>query len=232
MSMSYRGKHSVCFWHGSPLSYEFSSYPGDSSKYSGWTGLTFNLDTEHAGNGKSYAITLPEGEQTLPSELVLDTLSVYTDGTNYTNGMKVIVLDANKTVVGVSSGATISGDSGWRTLTFDFTYATNAVTLSTGTQYYVMWARSTRDQVSEALVGTTLNSFTQYTPNADKLRVAYSSTYTTSEDVGLGYSQGTSSTYITPAVTITTHAVSVPEPATGTLSLLALAGLCGHRRRK
>lgn len=49
-----------------------------------------------------------------------------------------------------------------------------------------------------------------------------------SED-GLWYHGGE---YISSFAALNAHATFVPEPATGTLSLLALAGLCARRRRK
>lgn len=199
-------------------------------------GLVFDID---AGNGYRKDVTGPEG-YAAQQELALQTITLgigdIADGTN-------IVLMGN--LVGTAVEATGTGDllayiaysdiqKSSNEATLDF--STLGVTLTQGESYRLFF---TATDFSSTETGTqiTINdsnkahiTMSGYQGGGDTTQRAHLGF------LGSGLGPGLNQAW-TPVVSMVVAAVdsgetNVPEPATCTLSLLALAGLCARRRRK
>lgn len=163
------------------------------------------------------------------------------------NGTLLILADSDNKFLASSNTATLKeishvSDWGWDYTRPFATYTSfmdkdeKAVTLNVGTQYRLFVTTETKldnffKSGDEALSLDYVN-----TP---VLFACGKGTYDTGTVTNLGFLTNTANLALTaqgyaPLVGITVSPVSapVPEPATGTLSLLALAGLAARRRRK
>ena len=170
----------------------------------------------------------------------------------------IIVTDADGLVLGYSTEAGATGSKSGKTIwndqglayTRDFTTWSSIVdaadiskslTLSLGSQYCVYFA--TENQISDVrdlLVGAALgigDPVNVLTYQGDSLytrvRLSAIGSYATTSVAEYAFMNG--GTYqgseYAPYMGVTVQNQNVPEPTTGTLSLLALAGLCIRRRK-
>lgn len=184
--------------------------------------------------GDTYQLTSIElADRNLHSTALKDTL--------------LILADANNKFMASSGIATLNdakhdSDWGWDYTRPFATYTSfldkddKAVTLNVGTQYRLF---VTTEEKLESFFQSGVDTLSINDVNTPDLFACGKGTYDTDTVTNLGFLTKTANLALTaqgyaPLVGITVSPVSapVPEPATGTLSLLALAGLAARRRRK
>ena len=115
--------------------------------------------------------------------------------------------------------------------TYGTTLATTASPLTAGSNYTVVLDVVYNDTEKNYTTSLTLKG-----SDGVKIGNTATSTYTFQESNVISHlytacGQGEATSWSAPSVTLKTSGVLVPEPATATLSLLALAGLAARRRR-
>lgn len=168
-------------------------------------------------------------------------------GTTDLNNTLLILADASNKFLASSNIATVKSishvsDWGWDYTRPFATYTSfldkddKAVTLNVGTQYRLFVTTETK---LENFFQSGDEALSLDYVNTPSLFACGKGAYDTGTVTNLGFLTNTASLALTaqgyaPLVGITVSPVSapVPEPATGTLSLLALAGLAARRRRK
>lgn len=196
----------------------------------GYQGVIFTLNPINDTGRFEYDL----GNYTMPSVLELTSITI-TGRTGYSNSdLQMVVIDDNtKKIVGISSGTAQGFDSTDSDMTFTFSgveLSTKASSATNSMWYRAFFVKSTTAE-SLTLGGTVSNA------NATSVNLmAQGPGYSTTGNGGgadwgfVNVSSGVQSTDYVPVMTITTKVI--PEPATATLSLLALAGLAARRRRK
>ncbi len=206
-------------------------------------GFTFKLSTDDltASAGSDSPAT-----NTLTGTYVMDSITVKGStsqgGANVTYGL--VVVDASNTVLGISDVKTSASN---RSLTFTLSAAGGgSLTLDAATSYRFLTVSEdvinyvTQAGMTYAAGGTTATAATLSGTTISKglkapgMRV--NSGAAASDDFRLiSGSNGTSTMnyfVVIDDISISPVTAAVPEPATATLSLLALAGLAARRRRK
>lgn len=174
-------------------------------------------------------------------------LAARNGGTTDLNNTLLILADASNKFLASSNIATVSKpnhkeDWGWDYTRPFATYTSfldkdeKAVTLNVGTQYRLFV--STEEKL-ESFFQSGVDTLSINYVETPALFACGNNAYDTDTVTNLGFLSKDASLALTsqgyaPLVGITVSPVSapVPEPATGTLSLLALAGLAARRRRK
>ena len=163
-------------------------------------------------------LTLGSEIEEIPSVVSLDSFSFQVRGSASHNGLWAAVLDADNTIIGVSTSS--ASASGLQMLTFNF----SDVQLSTTETYKIVATASqlTTNSILSNSDGSLRTFAVALTQTGDSTKAANLGVLNSSNIDTLA------STAYMPFVRII---VSIPEPATATLSLLALAGLAARRRR-
>lgn len=194
----------------------------------------------------------------LTSTVTLTSLMIAADNNTAIADKSLIVTDNSGLVLGFSNEAGITsqlkgkeiwGDTGldytrnfttWSSIV-DAADFSKPLTLSLDTQYCVYFA--TEDQIGDLpdlLIGAAMgwidpvNVLTyQGDPLYTRVRLATIGEYDAGSAAEYTFKNGTSfpSQAWAPYMSVTVQHINVPEPTTGTLSLLALAGLCIRRRK-
>ncbi|MBQ8478952.1 MAG: PEP-CTERM sorting domain-containing protein [Akkermansia sp.] len=137
------------------------------------------------------------------------------------------ITDANNVYLGASSTFTKQEGSNDAVFTFD-----DSITLNTANTYYAyFWKPSDKAYESWVAGETVIGSGKYYSVHC----AAVGGSYTGANASNWGLMNGQkslASTGFAPVMTIEVSSLSVPEPTTATLSLLALAGLAARRRRR
>ena len=199
----------------------------------GVAGLTFVLS-----NNMSSRVTIeaPSTSSYLSSELAIDSITLTTrGGKDITGEYSMYIVDSVGTLVAVA-GNTITLDTNnvATAMNFDFTsnsaYGSNA-SLTLGEKYSALLITTsymtnnwTNYAVGDVVPGNHVNSIQLAMYN-------YGNETNSAEWIAAGASQATQFPGFAPIASVTVHSI-IPEPATATLSLLALAGLAARRRRK
>ncbi len=182
----------------------------------------------------SYLTTTPS--ITATDVLTLDSIAIAGgtgSGGTLTNGAKLVIFGytADSTVgsfVGISDNVAV------RTAGSDFTFTFTDVELTAGQQYQFLFvnATATEETFTNLAEGATMLSTYQSVAGSVRHQVHNHSSIPggdgTYKSSGMNSWEGA---YVTSA-TYSLSSLPVPEPATATLSLLALAGLAARRRRK
>lgn len=182
-----------------------------------YAGVSFNLGAANADR-----FTLTGGE--LTSLVTLTTISLTERGNNDLDADRILyITDANNVYLGSSS--VFTKETGTDIAVFNFN---DSITLSTSATYYAYLCTSASDDTWT--VGKTTVPAGQY--YSGQLAAAGGAlTSTGAAEWGLLNGQkSTAAAGYAPVMSI--EVKTVPEPATATLSLLALAGLAVRRRRK
>lgn len=229
-----------------PITYTFTNTTGEGvNRSGGCAGISFQL-----GDTSRMDVDQPLLTATF-NPLYIQSIAIKTSDTQ-TNGstpLCMFIVDSDLTLLAVSESCTPTSTLS-EVLTFNFNETASLMTnpevnttnqgLSGGTQYYAFFLNADRysnttDRNYNASIGSVVPSNDGH-PWADSNTVALSlvsfpDTTTAGENAilsgsngGLGYKYNQFGAF----VTITAKA---PEPATATLSLLALAGLAARRRR-
>lgn len=185
----------------------------------GYTGFTFNLSEDWLTLAPS-TLDLTDYTGFNLESVALTSASTWYNLANNASGL--VILDSTNTVV---------GKSGWNTT--GSTYSFDSLTLSVNQDYTAVFYG---DKTAYDNLNTTssITSFvgsqnpTEQAPIvAAGLRLNYNSSYT---DGVMVNNSGNADTKAFPVVSFSGKLV--PEPATATLSLLALCGLAARRRRR
>ena len=192
----------------------------DGSQGGSYSGVCFTLAS---GDTERFSVTGGE----LTAKVALSSISLTERGNNDLAADRVLyITDSNNTYLG--SSALFTKETGSDVAVFDFG---GTITLNTAETYYAYLLIESGDD--NWIVGETTVPARQY--HSGQLAAAGGSlTADNAANWGLlNAQQGYASTGYTPVMSISVTALpSVPEPATATLSLLALAGLAARRRRK
>ncbi len=215
-----------------------SGTSGGSYNFAGWT-MTWGT------SALTTTLTDTNTTATLASKVALDSIFIEAaekkPSTDF-NNVKLAIYEASVSetgavtltdFVGLSTTTTGTWTSG-ATTTFDF----SGTVLETGTTYTFAFVKSTyeADGATMNVTSDYLSTVSNYAGVATRYRASVASIPNSDLYV---YASSGRSVNVTNATTIyagsiygqyTTH--SIPEPATATLSLLALAGLAARRRRK
>ena len=196
---------------------------------------------DQASDHYGFTLALAESQwvdSTIPTyvtSVYLDSITLQTRNSNNSySDIKIAVYeytaDSNVgTFLGLSSTESFVADTNVE-FTFD-----GSITLNPTTRYQFMFVAS--DSTAE-----TVDSYDEYKTKATRWGLALTNKNTVEGEYTHGnvpqgwgtYTNGTVSGWqaqLLPVVTIATSTPIVPEPATATLSLLALAGLAARRRR-
>lgn len=217
----------------------FSSSATGTSRQN-FAGAAFTLGSN---TDNRYSVT--PSDIALPDQVILESVSftlsdmASLSGTVFTvTGERVLyITDSSNRLLAVSESVTLGGVSSTALFTFDSTAAvgdatlTNTLVLNTADTYYAYFAEP--DTIAGLSIGDTVGSNKFDTVGLSMERDSYTTAGNSEWGLLSGQktfsSLGNASPYA-PMMTI--KASSVPEPATATLSLLALAGLAARRRRK
>ena len=159
------------------------------------------------------------------------------------NGTILILADAGNKFLAASQVASVTSishkdDWGWDYTRPFATYTSfldadeEAVTLSLGTEYHLFVSTGAK---LESFLGSGAEALSSAYVNTPNLFACGKNGFPAATASNLGFLSGTlgvTSTGYAPLVGITVSNAPVPEPATGTLSLMALAGLAVRRFRK
>lgn len=214
--------------------YDFSTTAAYTNTNGGtYQGVMFKLTDQNP------LITMTDNDpvQGLRPTLILDSITIQLRNTaagTCADGRYLYIADSNNKLLAISDFASQTTQGG--NLVFNFSETADVLTsstankenmliLNTNEMYYAYFGKDDAVLTNWSIGETTI-------PNGQVYSVqlaAVAATGTTSE-WGLmnGGRQQQGSTGFTPAMTIAVH---TPEPATATLSLLALAGLCARRKR-
>ena len=211
-----------------------STMLGDSSKETTVHGFTFNLSSE--------LITGETAVSTLPETVYLTSLTMQeraVAGTQRNVGL--LVLDTSNTILGWSNELCSTSES---TNIADNTFTFTNLLLDTNTTYRFVTV-SNVSNLTSSYIGYTYayGKDATYTSNAEAKTLTGGLTSAdvavdvhSNTDYNLNYTTSESFASVngswSPILTSVKVTDSIPEPATATLSLLALAGLAARRRRK
>ena len=214
-----------------------------------WTFTSNNLDVEvkesdvhgFTFNLSSALITGETAVSSLPDAVYLTSLTMLerpVGGTKQNVGL--LVLDTSDTILGWSNELCSTCEDAREDNTFTFTN----LLLDTDTTYRFVTVKNV-ESLDSSYVGYTYayGKDATYTSNAEAKTLTGGLASTgvaidvhTATDYNLNYTTspnfGDTNSAWSPILTNITVADSVPEPATATLSLLALASLAARRRRK
>ena len=204
-----------------------------------YTSATYEKQ-DQASTHYGFTIALEESnwvDSTIPSELesvYLDSVTLMTRKDGSYNDIKIAVYEYTGdftvgTLLGLSSAASFTTNS-----SVEFTFS-GSITLDPTALYQYMF-------VSGDSTVEDVDTFDEYKAKAQNWGLALTNKETVEGEYtfanipsGWGtYTNGAAGAWqgmLLPVVTIKTSTPAVPEPATATLSLLALAGLCARRRR-
>ena len=221
--------------------------------------LTFTTDTEDIkANGGSYngiAFTLSDNSR-LDASFVYGSAKTFNltsidvqvrSGNTWGSNSCMYIVDADKTLVAMSEG--VEDDvTGGNYVSFLFNETSSLIKegkedtnspLTLGGTYYAFIANTSNIVGGQWNPGTKgIGETVDYLNSVGKQMTAYGEypeAITPPELTFLKYAEGTPTTTAekyAPMVRINGTVQSVPEPTTGSLSLLALAGLCARRRKK
>lgn len=216
--------------------------------------LTWSFGTtayEQSNNGGSYsgvAFKLSTGSDRYTSDVfafdqissaTLTSIQILSRNNNDTDipvTLSLIVVDGDGALLGVSSSHThtaaqMNGLQYTRSIsTFSFDTEEAPITLSTNTNYYAYFVTEEKaDELTNDFVLTSDN-YGQTVTSATLFAYQGKNPYTDSA-ANWGLQNGFKSVASAGFVPNMKVNVTVPEPATATLSLLALAGLAARRRR-
>ena len=199
----------------------------------GVAGLTFVLSNDMSSR---VTIDAPESSPYLSSEFALDSVTLTTrGGKNITGEYSMYVVDSVGTLVAVAGNSiTLNTNNVATAMNFNFTtsssYGTNG-TLTLGEKYSALLVQTsymaqnwTTYAIGDVVPGTDVNSI-------QLAMYSYGNETNSAEWIAAAANQGTQFPGFAPIASVTVHAI-IPEPATATLSLLALAGLAARRRRR
>lgn len=195
-------------------------------------GIAFCLATD----SDRYTATAPLYRADFDASLVsIQILARENNDNEIPTTLALMVVDSEGALIGLSSSHThtpgmLNGFQYTRMIsTFSFDTETAPVTLNTSENYYAYFVSN---DVAETLTSDFVLTADNFNSTVSQVGVALHDGTTYTDDVmhwGTLTGLGTSSlTAYVPDMTITLKA---PEPATATLSLLALAGLAARRRR-
>lgn len=191
------------------------------------SGLSFKLGSDSA----VFTATPSVEGATLPDTVELTQISVITGQNKTYSNLSGYIVDSGNKVIAIADNIIASVPNNG-TIALDF----SNTTLSTSETYKLLYATST--QLANVSVGSTIAIDTTSNNTEVAVRLVQNSPATTA-DWSLYGKNGSAETDVTPYISITaTHTTtqvadpSIPEPATATLGLLALAGLAARRRRK
>lgn len=208
-----------------------------------WTSATTATGTAAKGDYQGFTFTIadtignratstPSVEGTaLPSYVYLDSISFAfaSDAAvgNYTRD--ILLVDSSSTVIS-SINNLVCRNSGEGDRMFTVTGFAENLALNTDETYSLVFCNSGAIQADGALVGQTLPTTIGLNNGNLRLAVIGASTDEAAKWglIAKNTASEPASTAYAPKLLILTHA---PEPATATLSLLALAGLASRRRR-
>ena len=196
-------------------------------------GLSFILSNDMSSR---VTIEAPSTSSYLTSELAIDSITLTTrGGKDVTGEYSMYIVDSVGTLVAVA-GNTITLDTNnvATEMNFSFTtksaYGSNA-SLTLGEKYSALLVTTsymtenwTNYAVGDVVPGGDVNSI-------QLAMYSYGNETNSAEWIAAGASQATQFPGFAPIASVTVHSI-IPEPATATLSLLALAGLAARRRRK
>ncbi len=217
-----------------PLTLQTNFEVGSSSGANRLSGIRFTVQD----STDRYLTTPSVSEGSLASTFTLNSIAIQfrnDSGTDrVTNGLAMVITDATaeRNVLGISTTSTafvhytLDGDHSNMINFVDVSFS--GVTLNKGTEYYAFYVSSA--DLAGVSVGGTLDSSKVASVNLMGQGTGFSDP---SSDFSFLSGVATSLPNHTPIGAIhITAGVLVPEPATATLSLLALAGLAARRRRK
>lgn len=200
--------------------------------------LTFSTTDDYSGNqGGSYAgvaftlnaidtqrFTAPEGE--LTAQVGLTSITLTERGGHDLDATHMLyITDASNVYLGSSSVMSKAEGSDVCVFTFD-----TSITLNTADTYYAYLWKSSDSAIESWVAGTTtVDTGKYYSGHLAVVGGSYTSDNAANWGLLSGQKALTANGYA-PAMEICVKLV--PEPATATLSLLALAGLAARRRRK
>ncbi|MFI3243932.1 MAG: PEP-CTERM sorting domain-containing protein [Akkermansia sp.] len=235
------------------VTYTTSNYVGDNMNGGNYNSIAFNIDSDYYGLNPTIDAAVTSADSTASeakeyftsdAALTLDSITVVS---RYSTGSSPSYTDSN-----TEDSITYSVSSYYAYITIDgTTYTSKYSTTKTqvlvyedGDNGYYTRSLMTFDLANSDLAIYTDTSYTLqfgYTVTATDSETSETSTFeVTGASVGLAadvqsndWYFGSSSTYGNPGMSITTSAlVTIPEPTTATLSLVALAGLMVRRRRQ
>lgn len=205
----------------------FSNGAAHATSFSTCGAIQFTLSSDD--NVKSYAVTPSIPGTALPEQFALESITITKGGQAVSDLWGVVTETATGNALGAVKTQAIVNNA------VKFNFANEAITLNAGTSYTLSFIKATNLPTnykvgSQFLTTTALdstNKFIVYTVN-DTATYLHDD-YLRYSDAKINGNYGTA----TPALSIRVKelAPSVPEPATATLSLLALAGLAARRRR-
>ena len=194
-----------------------------------WRGIQFVL----TDSASSYGITSDVEEAVFADTQMLTSITLTSVVGPYSNGIMGVLYDnATNIVLGKVNSNTLTTSAG--SLIFDF--SNSAITLNADSSYTMAFTSANNAAFT---VGASVSG-----NGGDYLKVGVytSADSTVSADSNLTYDDVTTASLSAgsvPGIKIVTTSVYsapespvVPEPATATLSLLALAGLAARRRRR
>ena len=155
----------------------------------------------------------------------LQTITIAKCGQGVAKISGILTNSSGKVIGAVDAGATTANQP----VTFNF--ADQNVVLNENETYMLYFKKNAEDLTTLVTVGETLDTSIFVTNNSQSwvndLFIVYTAANATGDGM-MKYGASDDNQYV-PAMSIVTKAI--PEPATATLSLLALAGLAARRRR-
>lgn len=214
-----------------PLTLQTNFAVGSTSAGDGYSGISFTVQD----STDRYVTTPDVAGGSLASTYTLDSIAIQFRNNSATDkigdGLALVITDTSRQVLGISSTATAFAssytlDNYSNTINFVDVSFTD-LTLSKGTEYFAFYVASA--DLTGIGVGDTLEAASVASVNLMAQGTGFTSP---SSDFSFLQGVGAASTNYTPVGAIhITAGVLIPEPATATLSLLALAGLAARRRR-
>lgn len=194
------------------------------------SGISFVLQAD----ATSYKLTSSMPEATLGKSISLDSITLPYLNSAYSN-MWGIICNSSGTVIGISTSRAACASDG------DLTFNYSNLELNTGERYGLVFFVSANVTTQTAMLNWISNnnwSVSGTNAHQNVKFTAVTSDYTTGEllsisDKNSNFSPSNTDDIFLPGISIVGHTTiaPIPEPTTGTLSLLALAGLCIRRRK-